>query len=99
MGLDQEQVQDFMDMKKKKDPLAFHICLFLHMGGFSVMGWSDKVYLNHQKHSQAPINKGPQYSRIPTQPPTLKRQNRGWGFKKYIFKVLSSRRKSKKGVY
>lgn len=39
MGLDQEQVQDFMDMKKKKkDPFAFHICLFLHMGGFSVMG-------------------------------------------------------------
>lgn len=75
MGLDQEQVQDFMDMKKKKDPFAFHICLFLHMGGFSVMGWSDKVYPNHQKHSQAPINKGPQYSRIPTQPPTLKRQN------------------------
>lgn len=52
MGLDQDQVQDFMDMKKKKDPFAFHICLFLHMGGFSVMGWSDKVYPNHQKHSQ-----------------------------------------------
>lgn len=40
------------------------------------MGWSDTVYPNHHKHSQHKSVKGrTQYSRIPTQPPTLKRQN------------------------
>lgn len=44
------------------------------MGGFPVMGWSDtRITRNTPKHKS--VKGRTQNSRIPTQPPTLKRQN------------------------